>query len=45
MQKNRTAEQILRDLLERLASARELTEVNVAAAIALNELNGVDEDL
>jgi predicted DNA-binding ribbon-helix-helix protein len=33
-------EQIFFELLERLAAARELTDVNVAAGIALNELRG-----
>jgi hypothetical protein len=43
MQADRTKtelEQILSELLERLAAARELTDVNVAAGIALNDLRG-----
>jgi hypothetical protein len=48
MQSQRNAadlEQILTELLERIATAPSLAEVNVAAGIALNELSGVDEDL
>ena len=37
-------EQILAEQLERLTDARELTDVNVAAGIALNELRGVSEN-
>jgi hypothetical protein len=33
-------EQILSELLERLAAAIVLTDVNIAAGIALNELRG-----
>ncbi len=35
---------ILIELLERLAGATELAEVNIAAGIALNEMLGVDTD-
>jgi hypothetical protein len=35
---------ILIELLERLAFATELVEVNIAAGIARNELLGVDTD-
>ena len=37
-------EQILAELLKRLTEASELTDVNVAAGIALNELRGVSEN-
>jgi hypothetical protein len=39
-----TAEEILAGPPARLAEARTITEVNVAAGIAANELAGVDED-
>jgi hypothetical protein len=38
----RQPDEILLELLERLAGATELTDVNVAAGIALNELRGVE---
>lgn len=37
-------ERILRDLLRRLSEAKAMIDVNVAAGIALNEIDGVDED-
>jgi hypothetical protein len=39
----RKPDEILLELLESLASATELVDVNIAAGIALNDLNGVDE--
>jgi len=33
----------VQELLERLASAESITDVNIAAGIALNELRGIDE--
>lgn len=39
----RTTRRILRDLLRRLAEAREPVDVAIAAGIALNELDGVDD--
>jgi hypothetical protein len=38
-------EQILSDLLQRIATAPTVADVNVAAGIALNELSGVDEEV
>jgi hypothetical protein len=40
----KTSDAILLELLERLADATELVEVNIAAGIALNELLGIDTD-
>jgi hypothetical protein len=37
--------EVLEELLARLARARDLVEVNVAAGIAANELAGIDEEL
>jgi hypothetical protein len=39
----RQPDEILLELLERLAGATELVDVNVAAGIARNELLGVEE--
>lgn len=36
------AEQELADLLEKLANARTVTDVNIAAGIALNALHSID---
>jgi hypothetical protein len=41
----RPLEQILSDLLQRMATAPSLVEANVAAGIALNELNRTDEEI
>ncbi len=42
MQGNEQLHTILSDLAERLSEARTLTEVNIAAGIAGNELAGVE---
>jgi hypothetical protein len=39
-----TMEKILADLLERLAEAQDLDDVNIAAGEALNELRGLYEN-
>jgi hypothetical protein len=39
----RQPDEILIELLERLAGATELVDVNIAAGIARNELLGVDD--
>jgi hypothetical protein len=39
----RQPEEVLLELLERLAMAKELVDVNIAAGIARNELLGVEE--
>jgi hypothetical protein len=39
----RQPNEILLELLERLAGATELADVNIAAGIARNELLGIDE--
>jgi hypothetical protein len=39
----RQPDEILLELLERLAGATEIADVNIAAGIARNELLGVDE--
>jgi hypothetical protein len=40
---DRQSDEILLELLERLAGATELVDVNIAAGIARNELLGVDQ--
>lgn len=40
--KNTTETAVLRELLERIAGARELVDVNIAAGIALEELEALD---